>query len=43
MADQQIVETAKGLSENLESLNVNLSTGEIVNFDGDSKTYKRAP
>lgn len=41
MADQQIIEAVKGLSEKVESLNFNLGTSQIANFDGDSKTYKR--
>jgi hypothetical protein len=41
MADQQIIEAVKGLSEKAESLNFNLSISQIANFDGDSKTYKR--
>jgi hypothetical protein len=41
MADQQIIEAVKGLSQKIESLNFNLSTTQIANFDGDSKTYER--
>ena len=41
MADQQIIEAVKGLSQKVESLNFNLGTTQIVNFDGDSETYKR--
>jgi hypothetical protein len=41
MADQQIIEAVKGLSQKVENLNSNLGTTQIANFDGDSKTYKR--
>ena len=41
MADQQIIEAVKGLSEKVESLNFNLGTSQIENFDEDSKTYKK--
>ena len=41
MADQEIIEAVKGLTNRVESLKLNLCTSQIVNFDGDSKAFKR--